>query len=266
MAVKLLFEDGDNTPSSFLLKQTHHGKYIYFSNGVGQLLNKAVSIKEADDIVYMFYDVSPNNQATVKGYKLLVDTLRQNKVLYKDMYVIPIICIEYHICKMFDKYNWFYTKDAKALEMIEKLVKTFDWNNISFSIKSDPYVGETLEHAYKNILSLLKMRCLRNEYAYDKKTGARNTQSLYGIFYEKDCACDRIYCGINCIDKLNDKAEKLYASLPLFIVETPEHEKALGELGITIKHLSNTDIKQERKLFYKMICANMGLPMFSINL
>lgn len=266
MAVKLVFEDGEDTPSSILLKQSCHGENINFSNGVSQLLEKAVSIKDSDDIVYMFYDVSPNNERTVKGYEMLVDTLKQNKELYKNMYVVPIICMEYCICKTLERYGWFWTNSAKESEMIEKLIIAFDWNGVSDEIKSDVYVGVSLEHAYKSIVANLRLRCLHNSFEYTGASKVRKAQSLSGMFYEKDCKCERKYCPIDCRDKLEVKAEKLYCSLPVFPVETDEHKKILSKLGINTKKMSKEDIKMERRLFYKKICDNMHLPLFSIEM
>ena len=40
MAIKFIFEDGENTPSSLLLKKSYYGDFIYFSNGVSRLLDK----------------------------------------------------------------------------------------------------------------------------------------------------------------------------------------------------------------------------------
>ena len=37
MATLLIFEDGDNTPSSLLLKSSFNGSNIHFSNGCSKL-------------------------------------------------------------------------------------------------------------------------------------------------------------------------------------------------------------------------------------
>lgn len=265
MAVKLVFEDGKSTPSSMLLKKSCHGKNIYFSNGVSQLLDTAMTIKGQGDVVLMFYDVSPNNRKTVKGYEALVNILKQDKKLYKDMYAIPIICIEYYICKTFEKHDWLLCNGAKHCEMIEKLVKIFDWAGLPADIKNDSYIGASLEHAYKNIIEQLKMKCLRNSFEYDEASQERKVQSLYGRFYEKDCNCERKYCSVRCEDTLEIKAEKLYGSLPVIAIDTDEHKKVLHELGFEINHKNIEEIKKERRAFYKFICNNMKLPLFSID-
>lgn len=266
MAIKFVFEDGENTPSSFLLKQSHHGKHIYFSNGVSQLLNKALDIKELNDIVCMFYDVSPNNRKTVKGYELLVETLRQNADSMKDIFVIPIICIEYHICKVLYLNNWFCAMDSTEMTLIQNLVANFNWDGLPVDIKNDNYVATSLEHAYKNILSRLKMRCLHNSFEYSRNSKVRKASSICGRFYERNCVCDRKYCKIDCNETLKTKAEKLYCSLPVFVVDDDFHRNILVSLGIHPVALSAEEITLERKIFYDKICHTMKLPLISINI
>lgn len=264
MAIKMVFEDGENTPSSILLKNTFYGKNIYFSNGVSCVLDKAMQIKEADDIIYIFYDMSPNNRKTVKGYEDLVRVIHSDKQTYRNLYVIPIICIEYHICKMFDKYQYFCTKNAKALEMIDKLVKTFDWEHILEDIKDDQYTGASLEHVYKNILDLQRMPCLHNRFQYNRNDMTRNLLSPEGIFYEKDCVCERKFCSINCEDIMIVKAERLYSSLPVTVGKTEEYCKLRDDLEIEDK--MHEEIKAERQQFYRMVCNNMKLKMPKISI
>lgn len=125
MAVHFVFEDGNNTPSSLLLKRGHFGNNIHFSDGCSNIYDKACSIQAPGDTVYLFYDVSPNYQKTVDGYKDLVLTIIQNN--HKDMYIVPIICIEYHIWKMMYKYNYITMPDKIKDIFIDNLIKDFDW-------------------------------------------------------------------------------------------------------------------------------------------
>lgn len=62
---------------------------------------------------------------TVDGYKDLVLTIIQNN--HKDMYIVPIICIEYHIWKMMYKYNYITMPDKIKDIFIDNLIKDFDW-------------------------------------------------------------------------------------------------------------------------------------------
>ena len=56
MSVKFVFEDGENTPSSILLKNTYNKNNIFFSNGSSAVLRKACSVQNSGDKVYIFYD------------------------------------------------------------------------------------------------------------------------------------------------------------------------------------------------------------------
>ena len=167
---------------------------------------------------------------------------------------------------MFDKYHYFYTRNAIALEMIDKLVKTFDWENISDAIKNDQYIRESLEHAYKNILDLQRMPCVHNHFQYDKNDMTRNLLSPEGIFYEKDCVCERMFCSIDCKDTITMKAERLYSLLPATVVRNEEYRKLFFDLGIDVEDKTLEAIKAERQEFYKMVCSNMKLKMPKISI
>lgn len=266
MAIKIVFEDNENTPSSVLLKSCYYGSNIFFSAGVSNLLNKAISIKQDDDTILMFYDLSPNNIKTVKGYNNLIGILRQNKEKYKNMYVIPIICIEYHICRMYDILDLFYVKHKDAQELIDKIVKKFDWADIDASIKAVDYIKDSLEHAYKFILNKQSMRCLVNRFKYDSTGNTRIVNSIDGILYEKDCTCDRKYCKVNVNYSLEFKSERLYTLLPVFVVETDKHREILYKLSITFNSHSIKDARKERQEFYNMVCNNMGINKVKIYL
>lgn len=62
MLHKFIFEDGEGTPSSLLLKSSFNGENIFFSNGSGRLLTKIKELYNKEDTFYIFYDVSPNNK------------------------------------------------------------------------------------------------------------------------------------------------------------------------------------------------------------
>ena len=66
-------------------------------------------------------------------------------------------------------------------------------------------------------------------------------------------------------DSVRD-AEKVYCTLPGFVVSTDEHRRLLNSIGIKTVSLSLNDVKAQRRVFYKMVCANMGLPLPSIDM
>lgn len=147
MSVKFVFEDGENTPSSILLKNTYNKNNIFFSNGSSAVLRKACSVQNSGDKVYIFYDVAPNNAKTVNGYNMLVQNIRINNI--KNMYVIPIICIEYYICYMFYTYGYLMISDKNSQVYIDNLLINFDWQNLINQVKLNTYQTESLEHCTK---------------------------------------------------------------------------------------------------------------------
>jgi len=257
MAIKLLFEDGVDTPSSQLLKRSHYGNEIYFSGGSSNVLNKACEIKGINDIVYIYYDVSPNYNKTVKGYQELVRKIKSDKITYSNIYVIPIICIEYYICRMFDRYNYIGNTDEKTISMVNNLVRKFDWNALPDVVKNNRYVSESLEHAYKNIMTSLKPRCLHNQIS--------NKDNIPGKFYTSDCIC-RKYCNVEKEDSVILKAERLYTLLPLFVVVSDSHKNFLSRNGLSIITKTNTDVQRALQSFYNSICKNMNVATIRINI
>lgn len=86
MAVKLLFEDNENSPSSVLLKHSMYGDNIYFSGGSSKLLSKLEEIYEPQDIVFVMHDVSPNNRWTIKFYASFVQEIKYNQQYRNNVY------------------------------------------------------------------------------------------------------------------------------------------------------------------------------------
>lgn len=256
MAVKLLFEDNENTPSSILLKNSMHGDNIYFASGNSQVLNKLKSIYNDGDTVFIFFDVSPNNKWTIKFYNNIVQTIKGSKQ-YKNIYIIPIICIEYYICKFLKEYNYIVIKNEVIKQLANAIIgDTFDYSKIPMSILKVNKLNNSLEKMYKHILSNQAMKCMnnKNDDSYD----------LYGMFYKCDCRCERKYCSINCTDSLEIKSERLYTSLPVFAVSSPEHREIINRLGIHISNIDINDIYKEVKQFYDDICRSMGTGTIKI--
>ncbi len=256
MSIKLLFEDGNNTPSSLLLKQSKHGNNIYFSDGSSRILKKLLEIKTSTDTVYIFYDVVPNNKSTLAGYDALINIIKENPLLYSNTYVIPIICVEYYLCKLFYNYKYFYCTANEINDLVSAIVETFDYGKVSQNIKKHKRLGNSLEKIYKYIISNQKMVCLHNE--------EKQKKPLCGIFYKRSCACERTYCKINCTDNISLKAERFYTSLPMFVVDTDEHKQLLKEFGITISSTDNEKIQKDCQLLYDKICNSMGIATINI--
>lgn len=265
MAVKLLFEDKETTPSSILLKHSMHGNNIYFSGGSSNLLRKLNDIYTPPDIIFVMHDVSPNNKWTIKFYDSFVQEIKSKPQDYRNVYVVPIVCMEFYICKCLYKYKYLHAKDKEIKRLIAAIVKEpFDYNKVPKSILSIAKLNKSLEKMYKYIVSNQAMKCIYNKFEYDDKSTMLRKESIYGIFYEKNCTCEDMYCDIKCNDGLSIKSERLYTLLPVFAVDSEEHKKLLNELDIRIKNIDIATIQCNIQKFYDEICSSININTIKI--
>lgn len=236
MSVVLLFEDSDKAPSSYLLKGSGFGEHMEFSQGARKLLSKAVELRNGGNIVYAFYDLVPNNAKTISRYDDMLGWMR-DKSFYYDIYLVPIICIEYYICRYLYAHHLFVVSNSLN-SLIEHVVATFDYAGVPEKYRRESYTGSSLEHMYKYILEEHKMQCFHNHFKYSSDGKIRDCESISGIFYERDCVCERKFCRVNCTEKHQVKAEKLCCELPAFFIGGSNHEKRLKELGLFFQETS----------------------------
>lgn len=262
MAIKLIFEDNENTPSSRLLRSSYNGHNIFFSDGCYNVLDKAITIKEPGDIIYILYDLSPNNIKTVKGYEELIKVIFQNE--YTDIFVLPIICIEYYVCRFMLNLNALTTTKLNE-ELVDRIVKDFDWQALSDKWKGDKFVGSSLEHAYKYIINNTGSLCMLNRVEC-RRNNNRDGVSIKGKFYLEDCNCSRIYCRSKCNRSLKEKAERLYTTLPVFTIISDEHRDYIDNLGIALTEVDHAVIKENLQKLYNTICDSMGCERIKISL
>lgn len=221
---KILFEDASNTPSSVLLNSSVYGENIYFSEGCSKILDKCISIMNPDDTIYILYDVSPNNTNTITGYNKL----------------------------------------KEVSDLIDNLVKTFNYNEVLDRISKDKNLSESLEHIYKHIIENQGMICIHNKFRYDSNGKTRIKNDPRGIFYVKDCNCDRRYCKINSTDSLELKANRLYTELPIYIVDSNDKQTILKEMQIEIYPTTIDEVLQKQQDFYDNICEEMGINSIKV--
>lgn len=131
MSVKLIFEDHDRTPSSVLLKSGLYGNHIYFSGGCSRLLDKIDEVLKYKDTeaIYVFYDVPPDNSIAVEKYYQFIDEMISCSD-YDCVKVIPIICIEYFICKMLFQYKYFPKLNGFVDELIQCSVEKINYKGL----------------------------------------------------------------------------------------------------------------------------------------
>ncbi len=153
----------------------------------------------------MFVDVSPDNIHTVKTYK----SLRENFSDYIDkgeLFIIPILCMEYIILQSFIRYNYL---DASNDFLLQKLVVDFDYKDTKVQdeihkklFSSNTKYKPTLEKIFKAILKNKDSRniCIQNKVKYSENGDTKiQDNNLYGMFYTSDCNCDSKYCKLGTV-------------------------------------------------------------------
>ena len=266
-----LFEDDKDSPSSVLLKACEKGKDIYFTGGNAYLAQHAIRLAKLENVfVYVFMDLPPNRDDIIRDYHDLRYDLKVEHKL-DNVEIIPIVCIEYYICRYLMKYEYnIRYVGAQAINLYEYIVKTFCYSKVDFSLTTSKttreYIESSLEHAYKYILSKAHMMCVRNKYDYiDKTKTIKKGNSPKGMFYDRDCNCNYIGCISKSRDSLKVKAEKLYSMLPVFSYDIEsDYKSRLERLGIQIEEITLDDIKSKVKLLYNNMCDSMGISKIDL--
>lgn len=259
----IIFEDNENTPSSRLLSSCYYGSNIVFSGGASQLSIKIFEKLQEDDVM-VFVDVVPNNEYTVSTYRKL-KRLYRTEIRDGHLIVVPIICVEYVILKMLSNYGDCITNNIYVQNLVcnfnyRKLINTVDINQIQLHS-----LEKLLKYALSDVCSKTKQRCLSNSFEYINDSGllSRKQKSVSGIFYEKDCNCERIYCRLNINDDLKLKAEKLYMSLPVYVSDD-EHKKILSDLGIITDNYDVRTKFEEIREFYDLVCQELNVTNIKV--
>ena len=251
MRYKYIFEDGENTPSSLLLKQCFNGKNIYFANGVSRLWQKFLEIYEnIEGVTYIFYiDLVPNNDKTKDMYKKLITQIKSNK--YMNVIVIPIICIESIILNML--------QDVGCLRHSKVSMELFDYvGGVAYHDNLSSVISDvSLEHLYKRILSDQLLYCQRNTI---KRS---NRQS--GKFYIIDCiCCSNKRCNGDINLSILEKAERLFTELPAYSIISPKHLEYLEQLGVVFIKMSLAKILALVQSNYDIISDWVQVPHMKI--
>jgi hypothetical protein len=252
--VQYIFEDNVESPVSKLLCECANGNNMHFSNGNVLLYSTIENIREKypNDIIKVFVDVPPNRNSLIALY----DSLCQKYNRFPNIYIIPYICVEYVVLNMLYRYNYLIVEGNLKI-FAENTIGKFQWDKILERYREDEYIKESLEHAYKYILSNTSMKCMRND-----------TKSyVHGLFYINDCNCDRKYCSkLNCTDNLKLKSERLYTSLPTYDVVDDLHIKYWNDNYIKYELTDMTDVYNKIQIMYSEICESMKLQKMFVNI
>ena len=238
--MKIIFEDSRKSPISRLLLGSSAGKDMIFCEGY-RGMPKAIksAIKNGEDAI-VYIDVSPHNENT-SGMFDKINSIDSNghKVI-----IVPIICAEYILLRMLVHYGYLddiCKNDSELLELIIGYVVELTNGVIG--------EGKSLERVCKHIIENHLPWCLQNK------------QNKPGKFLCKDCDCE--VCDLlekGCTDGFRVKAERLYASLPLFFMPGGmEYTKVLDSCGAKYSITSLEDAITNIDKFYTELYNSMGI-------
>lgn len=227
--VHIIFEDHPNTPTSLLLKESIVGDLMYFAGGC-RINNLLTDLYNTDDIFYIYLDLVPNNEETINNYYLINKIIRNENM--SNVYIFPIICIEYIFLRSLIRYNI-----SNELDIV--------FNSIASVIQTNSD-NLTLEKLYKKELILL----------YTKYKCFKNKQNKKGYYYTMACKCSNTpTCRRDVADKsIPYKADYFYTTLYPFYI--PDNMISyLSEVGIfTNPNLSIHGIYTNIQNFYDNVC------------
>ena len=238
--MRIIFEDSPMSHISRLFCGSSAGKHMRFGSGYRGIV-AAVREALADGEGAMVYvDVSPSIQSTGEMYS----KIRNRFVKYDNVIVIPIICAEYILLRMLVHYG--YLNDLrKNDEVLDKFVVGYITELSNGLVNKEVSLEKTCKHLIKNHLP----DCMQN------------SQTWPGRFLCGDCGCD--ICDIAdtaFTDDFKVKAERLYASLPLFFMSGGmEYTKVLDSCGAKYNITSLEDAITNIDKFYTELYDSMGL-------
>ncbi len=266
MAIELVFEDNKKTPSSILLKSSSYGQHIHFSGGVNNLLNTALELRGTENIIYAFYDLVPNNSRTVNRYNRWIEDILINKTLYYNIYLVPIVCIEFYICEFLLQNNLIALPKDEILAL-EAMIPNFNYSSVPIKFKTWEYTANSIEHLFKHLIQQHYLPCIHNKFEYeDDDNTIRKSPSLYGLFYEKDCTCDLRYCRFKSRMTIQYKSEKLYFLLPVFFIKNIRYAPVSDDTVFPYHMITITELVKERQHFYNELCEGLGAAKISIHI
>lgn len=236
-----VFEDSIKTPSSKLLRSSYNGNNIHFSENnasIKKFVNDLIiNSKDNNDNIVIFLDVNPNNTNTLDLLDKLVGYKNKN-TKWKDVTIIPIICIEFYIARVCKKYGYFNDEQLQKAT-VKYLVGKFEWDKMPDFVKE-----YSLEKIYKRLFS----KSGKCQDCLDNRDGS-------GKFFLQNCNCED--CSLS-NSSLQKKAEQLYASLPLFSIISEEHKQRLDEYNIEYNEINLDKVYDKQQNLYNDICDKLG--------
>jgi len=186
-----MFEDAEKAPISQMLASAYKNQsdvMLYFTGGNSVLRDKLCEIYNAENQYIIYIDLVPDNYTTIREYRMLRKIIRRRN--FKNVYILPIICMEYYIMKTF----------FLKMPAIETAINCEDYREYG--------TQSSLERYCKFVLNTVYPVCMHtdSDYSPDVK---------FGWFYVQDCLCVIPLKECHRFSLL-DKAGKLVKGLPAF--------------------------------------------------
>lgn len=252
MSNVFIFEDNEDSPISMLLKSSYSGNNMHFSGGSDLLSVELKKWYNNEDNFFVFMDYVPNNKIIIASYGVLYNKISR----YKNVFLVPIPCIEYFVLKMFGQYGY-NRLDKGSMNLYVNIVESFNWCDVESRHKST-----SLERLYKLLVSRQLPKCLHNNKDEDN--------NLFGKFYVSPCNC--VYKTRPCrSDRKDDvllKAERLCSTLVMFDIVSDEHLEYLRLIGVEARKLTPELLYNKIDNLYKDMFESMekkynGIRMFN---
>lgn len=219
--MKMIFEDYKEVNISRILKYAYSESecddIIDFTGGNGKVLDYLKNSNE--DTIIAFVDVVPDNIKTINVYK---KCKRYSKECDKQIFVIPIPCIEYCAVKALLRHDGIDTAVAEVYEYDRYRQVKYNYRNRKLSLKSFEKYCKSVLYNYSSCLD------------------------VNGKFYNVDCKCSKSMNLDLCRDNTRiDKAWSIVHKLPTFIVSKRDSGQAIIQKSNIIEVID----RQER-LYY----------------
>jgi hypothetical protein len=205
-------------------------------------LSALIKANLSEDIVLVYIDVSPDNMKTVNLYMSLVGLY----AAYTNVYIMPIVCIEYIVLKWLHLYFNYLEKE------------TFDTKRL---LDDKDYVGLKQDYAVNSVELVCKRVLLHYSQTYSSCFSNKETR---GNFYKDSCPCNSIRCKANVIPMLvKDKADTLYAQLPAYLCGAA-FKKRLFNLGLICITDTYLKLLEKQRCFYIELANSLGILDFAM--